>query len=519
MNELSEMLPLSAFLVTTGWLDGHGLGDVISDAWLSLALNDFTIEIKEGEDTRGMGLLSIRVFDRDDATGLKCLFPNGFTFLDHNEPFEFKYGQVNNDPHSAWCTLKVRDDSFIEYDIAKKSNYLLELIVWDRAQPPVYPNKGSANVQIRVKVTPVNKKAPSFINGNEETFYVLDSIQPNSQIGTIAATDFENPNPDRVIYKIDERMTDSSEKFYLSKSKSSTSSYWSSTGLFTRTKLDVNESPYILSVVAYDGPIELKETMSSRKIVKIFVLNKGSASVWSSADSGLPVEFYAARLDEEEPANTSVIAVKVNIPNEHIYQANQRANKSVLAYSIEMKEAGGDNQNPFYVIDSASGWIRTSGARIDYEEKDAARAQLMRNIRVKAASSDGFFTYFTHVSVSINDVNDNRPVFERDEHRLCVVENQTAQHGQIYVGRISAFDLDSGANGAVNYKLDEASDGFRQIDEVFYVDKSDGKIWIREGMGKKIDREVNETIRMSIVAYDLGSASLNSSIEVSLCVL
>jgi hypothetical protein len=135
--------------------------------------NDFTIEIKEGEDTRGMGLLSIRVFDRDDATGLKCLFPNGFTFLDHNEPFEFKYGQVTNDPHSAWCTLKVRDDSFIENDIAKKSNYLLELIVWDRAQPSVYPNKGSANVQIRVKVTPVNKKAPSFINGNEETFFLF----------------------------------------------------------------------------------------------------------------------------------------------------------------------------------------------------------------------------------------------------------------------------------------------------------------------------------------------------------
>ena len=481
--------------------------------------NDFTIEIKEGEDTRGMDLLSIRVFDRDDASGLKCLFPNGFTFLDHNEPFEFKFGQVNNDPHTAWCTLKVRDDSFIEYDIAKKSNYLLELIVWDKAQPPVYPNKGSANVQIRVKVTPVNKKAPSFINGNEETFYVLDSIQPNSLIGTIAATDFENPNPDRVIYKIDEKMTDSSEKFYLSKSKSTTSSYWSSTGLFTRAKLDVNESPYILTVVAYDGPIQLRETMSSRKIIKIFVLNKGSSSVWSNTDSGLPVDFYTASLSEEVGANTSVLAVRVNIPNEHIYQANQNLNKSVLSYSIEMKEANGENKNPFYVIDSATGWIRTSGARIDYEEKDTTKAQLMRNIRVKAASSDGFFTYFTHVSVTINDVNDNKPVFDKAENKFCVVENQTMQHGLVYVGKINAFDLDSGVNGVVNYKLDEASDGFRQIDEVFYVDKSDGRIWIKEGMGRKIDREVNETIRMSIIAYDLGSVSLNSSIEVSLCVL
>ena len=211
-------------------------------------------------------------------------------------------------------------------------------------------------------------------------------------------------------------------------------------------------------------------------------------------------------MDEETPANTSLISVRVNIRNEHIYQANQRVNKSVLAYSIEMKEAHGDNQNPFYVIDSASGLIRHSGARIDYEEKDAAKAQLMRNIRVKAASSDGFFTYFTHVSVTVNDVNDNRPVFDRDEHKLCVVENQTAQHGQIYVGRMSAFDLDSSW-------MKRAMGSSRSM-RCFMLIRV-----IREGMGRRIDREMNETIRMSIMAYDLGSASLNSSIEVSLCVL
>ena len=44
-------------------------------------------------------------------------------------------------------------------------------------------------------------------------------------------------------------------------------------------------------------------------------------------------------------------------------------------------------------------------------------------------------------------------------------ENQTAQHGLVYVGKINAFDLDSGVNGEVNYKLDEASDGFKQIDD------------------------------------------------------
>ena len=62
------------------------------------------------------------------------------------------------------------------------------------------------------------------------------------------------------------------------------------------------------------------------------------------------------------PSNTTVLKVKVNITDEHIYQSSN-ANKS-LTYSIEMDKAG---ENPSYVIDTQTGLIQTSGARIDYE--------------------------------------------------------------------------------------------------------------------------------------------------------
>jgi hypothetical protein len=287
--------------------------------------DDFTIEVKEGEDTRGVELLKIRVFDRDDATGLKCLFSNGFTFYSNNEPFEVKTGHDKNDPHTAWCILKVKDDTFIDLsDLSKRTDYLLELTVWDKLpQPPVYPNKGSSSVQVRVRILSVNKKAPLFVNGDEEKFYVLDSLPPNSLIGTILATDFESMNPDRIIYKIDEELDlfkSIADQFELVANQNSTKSHWGSVGLFNKNRLNVSQSPYILGIVAYDGDIGLKETLSSRKIITVYVLNKGSTSAWSDSNTGFSVDSYSAEINEEVPENTFIVKIKANIPDEHVYQ-------------------------------------------------------------------------------------------------------------------------------------------------------------------------------------------------------
>ena len=287
--------------------------------------NGVVVEIKEGEETRGMEILKVKVFDRDDATGLKCLFPNGFTFYSHNDPFELRTGHDKNDPHTAWCILKVKDDTFIDlFLLSRRSDYFLEIIVWDKQpQPPVYPNKGSSSVQVQVRILPVNKRPPLFLNGDEETFYVLDSMPSNTLIGTISATDFETTNPDRIIYKIDESLdffNSVNDNFELVEIQNKSKKYWGSIGLFNKKRLNVSESPYLISLVAYDGDIGLRETLSSHKIVKIHVLNKGSMSVWSDTTNGFAVDSYNAEVKEEVPENTFILKIKANIPDEHIYR-------------------------------------------------------------------------------------------------------------------------------------------------------------------------------------------------------
>ena len=298
-----------------------------------IRLVDNTIEVKEGEQTRGMILTSIGVYDKDDATALKCVFENRLTFLD---PFELRTSPDKFDPFITWCILKVRDEMFIDYDAVKLSSYLLELLVIDDAKQPVYPNTGLSRSQIKIRVIPVNTRPPMFVSGNEQTIYTIDSVRPGTAITTVLATDFENPNPDRIIYEIDNSFLSSNKKFELVY-KNTTNLYWGSVNLVTKEKLDVSESPYVISITAYDGPIGMRDTLKSRKILKVYVLNKGSLSVWVNKDNGQPVDYYSVSLNEEQEPNSQVVTIQAVIPS--LFKEENKLND--IIYSIE----GSNNNN------------------------------------------------------------------------------------------------------------------------------------------------------------------------------
>lgn len=57
-------------------------------------------------------------------------------------------------------------------------------------------------------------------------------------------------------------------------------------------------------------------------------------------------------------------------------------------------------------------------------------------------------TSFLQLTVQVEDINDNRPMFSQDEYRTTVTEN--AALGTT-VAIISATDGDSGSNGEVTY--------------------------------------------------------------------
>jgi hypothetical protein len=208
--------------------------------------NEIVIEVSEGEDTRDMILKSIHVFDADGAQHLQCVFSDGYT---RQDPFELRTVPEKDDPNSVRCVLKVVDSMYIDYDTTRRSSYLLEMKVLDKEPKPVYPNAGETVKKIRVNVKAVNNKPPKFVNGDEETFYILDSNKPGTLIGTVLATDVENTNPDSIVYKIESIVDKMSmkkkanligDKFELRKIVNSTNAYWGSVGLYTREVRKLN---------------------------------------------------------------------------------------------------------------------------------------------------------------------------------------------------------------------------------------------------------------------------------------
>ena len=110
------------------------------------------------------------------------------------------------------------------------------------------------------------------------------------------------------------------------------------------------------------------------------------------------------------------------------------------------------------------------------------------------------------VSVTIRDINDNYPLFNRTRLTYEVDEGQPSQ---TVVGFIQAFDKDDGSNGEITYTIDK-KDEF----EVPFIVLSEGTIRTRENL----DREETSQFSFTVHATDHGFPSLNSSAHVTVFV-
>ena len=450
--------------------------------------SEIVIEVEEGERSRDSILAKISVFDADGTQGLKCVFADGFT---RSEPFELRTSVDKYNKNLVWCVLKVQEDKFVDYDTTKRSTYLLDLLVLDTEPTPVPPNIGSATKRIRINVKPVNDKPPKFINGMDETFYILDSNKPGILIGTVSASDMESNNPDSMVYEIDADLTakDVAAKFELKQVHGSSNAVWGSMGLYTREVLKVDQSPYLVTIRAYDGPVELSDTLYSTKLCVVHVLNKGTVSVWVNSENGMPVDYYKINLREEEPEGSSVVTVRANVP--HFYK---KIEKEVMVYSIVPDEET-KTANPYYKIDANTGLITTTNVTTDYEERNPTKQTEMKNIRVRATSSEGHFSYVTNIIVNLVDINDNAPQFDSLTLRTPIqVSENTTRDAREYVTTLRAHDLDSGINGEILYELlDDAS-------EFLEINSGTGDLYVLNTTS--LDREKNATIKIRVKAYN-----------------
>ncbi|XP_032826939.2 cadherin-7-like [Petromyzon marinus] len=148
-----------------------------------------------------------------------------------------------------------------------------------------------------------------------------------------------------------------------------------------------------------------------------------------------PDEPYHASVPEMSPIGTSVTRVTATDADDSSY-----GNSARVVYRLLEGQ-------PYFSIDANTGEIRTAHSNLDREARSLFRVVIEGK---DMAGQKGGLTGTATVTITLEDVNDNAPLFPQGTYRASVSE--AAVPGTT-VGRVRAQDADEGDNARVDYRI------------------------------------------------------------------
>uniref|UniRef100_A0A672MBA3 Cadherin EGF LAG seven-pass G-type receptor 2-like n=1 Tax=Sinocyclocheilus grahami TaxID=75366 RepID=A0A672MBA3_SINGR len=282
--------------------------------------------------------------------------------------------------------------------------------------------------KVYVNVTDANTHRPVF----QSSHYTVN-INEDRPVGTIvvmiSATDEDTGENARITYFMD----DSIPQFNIDPD---------SGAVTTQMELDYEDQvSYTLAITARDNGIPQK---SDTTYLEILVNDVNDNSPVFLRDR------YLGSVLEDIPTFTSVLQVSAT-------DRDSGLNGRVF-YTFQ----GGEDGDGDFIIESTSGIVRTL-RRLDRENTPVYNLQAF-------AVDKGVPPLKTPVDIQVTvlDVNDNPPVFEKDEFDIFVEENSPIG---LVVAHISASDPDEGSNAQIMYQIVEGN-----IPEVFQLDIFSGEL-------------------------------------------
>ncbi|BFZ03360.1 hypothetical protein BsWGS_06399 [Bradybaena similaris] len=214
-----------------------------------------------------------------------------------------------------------------------------------------------------------------------------------------------------------------------------------------------------------------------------------NASASSMQITGLHINCY----DRDEPSNARYTVTIV----QQTIGVGPNAKNVTDAYSISP-----DFQN---FTGNASLFLKVENAvYLDYDNPDYRIHTVVLVAREQGTKE--MFSGSTTVSLYIQDLNDNAPVFTRSASSVNVSENTVPP---VVLLTVNATDKDSGANGQVRYTLEESVAG------VFSIDSVTGQL----SLIAQLDYETTTEYLFLVFATDQAADSRSSQTQVTVTVL
>ncbi|MEQ2298219.1 long-chain fatty acid transporter fat1 [Ameca splendens] len=363
------------------------------------------------------------------------------------EPFAHNYFAIDS------STGAIRTTTALDYE--QKSVFRFTVQVHDLGMPRLFAET-PANVTI--EVIDVNDCSPIFSQELYEAAVIVPTYK-GVEVIQVNATDLDSGPKSKLLFSISEGNI--GDKFKIDPV----------TGIIAIQNVTQLRSRYELKVRVSDG------RFASAATVKVTVKeNKENKKKFTQ-------ETYQAYIQENssDKKTLAVIAAVGNQVNEPLF------------YRI----LNPDNR---FKVSSTSGVVSTTGIPFDREAQDTY--DIIVEITEEKKSDDA-----AHILVTVNveDVNDNKPLFVNLPYHALV--QMDAEEGHV-IRQVTAVDKDIGPNAHIHYSLKEPEDHFE-------ISPS-GEILLK----KKFEKDSLDTkFVLVVVAKDNGKPPLSAEVEVPVTVV
>ena len=342
-------------------------------------------------------------------------------------------------------------------DRETRDTYVLNLTVSDQGSPPI-----SITAAITYTVTDVNDNAPVVTLPPQVT--ISEGAFVGDGVLQASANDVDIGVNAQVMYTLDT----GSPLFAID----------ATTGaIILARNLDYEQSTEHLIVVSASNPDGLS---SSPRTSTVLVINENDNSPIFTMDR------YTASVTEGSSTGTSVITVQADDAD--------AGTLGEVNYSITS-----GNSNDDFAIDSISGEITVNGD-IDREVIGEYTLTIRAQDGGSPARSDRSI-----VVVTVGDVNDNSPIFQRSSYAITVREDINVPADLLTLVATDADEAGS-QNSAITYSIQTGNTG-----SVFNLATSTGVLSVTNSL----DFETTPSYSLNVVATDGGSRTGNAVVTVT----
>lgn len=338
-------------------------------------------------------------------------------------------------------------------DYENKKEFTLLIEARDSGSPPY-----SSFAEIHINISDVNDNSPQFTQAEYRCEVYENS--PPSWVCEVLAIDADSGSYSQVQYNI----TDGNINHFFTIDPESAL-------LSTTASLDRENIPeFNLTVEAMEPSNHLHKDTTT---VIVVVLDRNDNAPRFS-------QIFFTEVPEDSPVGHTIIQV-TSIDED-------TDDNAVINYSLINQS----DDVPF-IIDFNTGYITVERA-LDREMQD--------HYILKVNANDSAWSISTDVSVVINDVNDNRPVFSDNFYTVILPETKDKE---VFVLQVLATDADMGKNSEIIYVIEPSN-------EKFWVNDSSGEIYTKTPL--ILHDSAYEIYQFTITAFDCGSVPLYSNTTV-----